>query len=297
MSVDHSSMTPTEVRLGLFRNGYHPLPLNFKNPIRSGWQNGFDLNEGEIELWATSWPNAANTGILTRHTPVLDIDILVKEAAEAAEALVAEQTKSDSVLVRIGLPPKRAIPFRTDAPFAKINVPLIAPNGEEHKIEFLGDGQQAVVDGVHPDTHAPYSWHGGSPIEIPRSDLPSIDGPTAHKLVDDIVALLIEQHGYRSPSPGPRPMPGEACLPTPSMPSSTPSRPGVWTRIITQPGSGSRMRPVPPTVPSGGLCKNSLPISPKPSAEPSSLLGCDPAYSSSSPMTVQASAESAKACR
>jgi hypothetical protein len=32
MSVDHSTMTPTEVRLGLFRNGYHPLPLNGKNP-------------------------------------------------------------------------------------------------------------------------------------------------------------------------------------------------------------------------------------------------------------------------
>jgi hypothetical protein len=198
MSVRHSSTTSTEVRLKLFRNGYHPLPLNFKNPnIRKGWQNGFNLNEGEIKLWATSWPNATNTGILTRDTPVLDIDILDKEAAEAVEALVAEQTNSDYVLVRIGQPPKRAIPFRTDVPFAKITVPLIAPNGEEHKIEFLGDGQQAVVDGIHPDTHAPYSWHGGSPIEVPRSDLPSIDGPRAHKLVDDIVALLIEQYGYR----------------------------------------------------------------------------------------------------
>jgi hypothetical protein len=32
MSGHHSSMTPTEVRLRLFRNGYNPLPLNGKNP-------------------------------------------------------------------------------------------------------------------------------------------------------------------------------------------------------------------------------------------------------------------------
>jgi len=31
MSVDYSAMTPTEARLRLFRNGYHPLPLNGKN--------------------------------------------------------------------------------------------------------------------------------------------------------------------------------------------------------------------------------------------------------------------------
>ena len=191
-------MTPTEVRLRLYRSGYHPLPLNFKNPnIRSGWQNGFNLNEGEIELWATSWPNATNTGILTRHTPVLDIDILDKEAAETAEALVAEQINSDYLLVRIGLPPKRAIPFQTSTPFAKINMPLIAPNGEEQKIEFLGDGQQIVVDGIHPDTKAPYSWHGGVLGEIARADLPSIDEAAARKLVDEIVELLIAQYGYR----------------------------------------------------------------------------------------------------
>ena len=38
-----------------------------------------------------------------------------------------------------------------------------SPNGEEHKIEVLCNGQQVVVDGVHPDTHRPYTWHGGRP--------------------------------------------------------------------------------------------------------------------------------------
>jgi hypothetical protein len=33
-------------------------------------------------------------------------------------------------VVRIGNPPKRAIPFRKDTPFDKITVNLIAPNGD-----------------------------------------------------------------------------------------------------------------------------------------------------------------------
>src|SRR5262245_51949636 len=32
MSVHHRAMTPTEVRLPLYRDGFHPLPLNGKSP-------------------------------------------------------------------------------------------------------------------------------------------------------------------------------------------------------------------------------------------------------------------------
>jgi hypothetical protein len=195
-------MTPTEIRLGLFHNGYNPLPLVGKNPNINGenWQiKRRQTNPEEIKLWAEpgGYPHATNTGMLTRHVPTLDIDIRDKDAAEASEALVAEQFDTGRVLVRIGLSPKRAIPFRTDEPFAKISETLIAPNGDEHKIEFLGDGQQVVVDGTHPDTKLPYRWYGGELTAVHRDNLPEIDYERARKLVDDIVALLIEQHGYR----------------------------------------------------------------------------------------------------
>ncbi len=46
---------------------------------------------------------------------------------------------------RIGKAPKRAIPFRTADPFAKITVNLIAANGSTgEKIEFMCTGQQVV---------------------------------------------------------------------------------------------------------------------------------------------------------
>jgi hypothetical protein len=44
----------------------------------------------------------------------------------------------------------------------------------------LGDGQQIVVNGTHPDTHRPYFWHGGEPgPKLRREDLPLITAETA----------------------------------------------------------------------------------------------------------------------
>ena len=61
------------------------------------------------------------------------------------------------VLMRIGRPPKRAFLFRTDEPFNKIAINFVARNGgAAEKLEFLGDGQQVVVAGIHPDTSKPY---------------------------------------------------------------------------------------------------------------------------------------------
>jgi hypothetical protein len=214
MSVHHGS--PTEVRLRLYHSGYHPLPLSGKNPEVNGkdWQKKrLETNPDEIRLWETMYQYAINTGVLTKFTPCLDIDILDQEAAEEIEALVRERYEDGGyVLTRIGLPPKRAIIFRTDEPFKKINVSLIAvnesdPERREQKIEFLADGQQLAAFGIHPDTHAPYRWHGGSIGDIKREALPYIRGAEAQRLVDEIIEILTSNYGYRlknekKPPPG-----------------------------------------------------------------------------------------------
>jgi hypothetical protein len=192
-------MTPTDVRMTLRGNGYMPLPLNGKAPPLQKWQQKFETNAEEIDLWGTTWPNANNTGILCRFTPTLDIDILDADAAAAVEALVRERFEDGGhVLTRIGLPPKRAIPFRTQEPFAKIVVPLIAPNGDtKQKLEFLSDGQQVVVDGIHPDINKPYAWFGKSLLDVPRDELPYIRAADAQQLIDDAAELLVAEHGYK----------------------------------------------------------------------------------------------------
>jgi hypothetical protein len=190
---------PTDLRQQLLDGGYFPLPLRGKAPdVLKGWQKKFDTNPDEIAMWAKTWPDARNTGILTKFTPTLDIDVTHPEAARAVADLAAERFEERGyILQRTGKAPKVAIPFRTDAPFPKIIANLVAPDGGGHKIEFLCDGQQVVVDGTHPDTGKPYSWHGGDPGRIAHQDLPHLTQADARQLVDDAVKVLVGQFGFR----------------------------------------------------------------------------------------------------
>ena len=131
--------------------------------------------------------------------PCVDIDILDADAADACEQLLRDRFgDTGSVIVRVGRPPKRAVPFQTAKPYDKISVSLIAPNGDtSQKIELLCDGQQVVVAGIHPDTQRPYAWHGGVLGDIKRTDLPHLNEAEAKMLVRDLVELLVAEHGYK----------------------------------------------------------------------------------------------------
>jgi bifunctional DNA primase/polymerase-like protein len=160
--------TVLEVRQALVDRGYVPIPVEGKIPLQKEWQKTENVSRAMLEMWAKTWPRANNTGILTKFTPTLDADILNEPAAIAIEDLVRERSEERGyILPRIGKPPKRAIPFRTLDPFAKITVNLIAANGNAgEKIEFMCDGQQIVAAGIHPDTGKPYSWPLGNPTRV-----------------------------------------------------------------------------------------------------------------------------------
>jgi hypothetical protein len=188
----------TEQRQRLRGAGFSPIPVQGKIPTLEAWQKKVDTNADEIELWERVFPHAASTGVLTRATPTIDIDILNPAAAEAIEALAQERFEERGyVLIRIGQPPKRAILLRTDAPFKKIVGNVIAPDGSQQKIELLGDGQQVVVSGIHPTTGKPYSWHGGEPGQIKWADLPYVTEAEARAFVGDAVQLLVREHGFK----------------------------------------------------------------------------------------------------
>jgi hypothetical protein len=176
-----------------------------KRPPMSDWPKLFETNVGEIALWERVWHIAENTGVFCRNTPTLDIDIDAAEASEAVEMLVRERHEEHgNILVRFGKAPRRAIPFQTNEPFKKITGNVIAPDGSEQKIEFLCDGQQVIVAGIHPDTHKPYSWHGGTPETTPRESLPYVRAGDAQALVEAAVDLLCSEHGYRRKADRPK---------------------------------------------------------------------------------------------
>jgi hypothetical protein len=186
-----------DYRITIRRNGYQPLPINGKVPRIKKWSTSFfDRSEEEIKRWDRRWADHISTGILTGPTPALDIDILEPAIAEAAEQWVrrrlAQAQPKAAVLRRIGKAPKRAILFRTDQPFAKIKVTLAIPGyTNENKIEFLGLGQQIVVDGVHPDTRQSYVWLDRSPADTPVTALPFTDEEAAQELVKELSDYLV----------------------------------------------------------------------------------------------------------
>ena len=97
----------------LRQRGFSPIPVNGKRPAFDQWQEKTETNTQEIELWEHLFPYAPNTGILTRKTPAIDVDITNPEAAEAVEALARDRFEERGYfLVRIGLPPKKALPQR-----------------------------------------------------------------------------------------------------------------------------------------------------------------------------------------
>jgi hypothetical protein len=200
----------TAYRKALLRAGFLPVPCIGKMVHLPDWTNIRELTDEIIETWAVTRPDHLNTGILTRSTPTIDIDVLDEQVAEEIEALFGNALESSAV--RIGMPPKRAIPFRTDKPFKKITARFRAPSGQVHKVEVLGDGQMIVTNGVHPDTGKPYRWHGGEPGEkLRHDDLPPLTAEDATRYVRAAAEIMRRHgweeinHGHKTNGAGPNP--------------------------------------------------------------------------------------------
>jgi hypothetical protein len=184
----------TAYRKRLLAAGYKPLPVNGKAPPIPGWQDTVPTNDIIIR-WEDKYPDATNTGVLTRNIPAIDIDVLDPAVADELQQ-IAERIIGISA-VRIGQAPKRAMLYRADVPFDKLSTPIFtSPDGRTHKVEILCRGQQIVVHGVHPDTHRPYTWRGGEPgPELNRDALPPLSAKQANEFII-AAAKCMAAHGW-----------------------------------------------------------------------------------------------------
>jgi hypothetical protein len=172
----------TTCRKRLLAAGYRPIPVNGKVPPIAGWQ-GIEATKAMIDAWETSCAHATNTGILTRNTAAIDIDVLDAAVADELQH-IAERLIGRSP-VRIGQAPKRAMLYRANVPFEKLATPVcFSSDGRAHKVEVLCDGQQIVIDGIHPITRAPYIWSGGEPgPDLKRDALPVLAAEQAAEFI------------------------------------------------------------------------------------------------------------------
>jgi hypothetical protein len=205
------------LRLQLLQAGYlglvplfgkEPPVFGKNNPKKglAGWQKIESVTPAMLDMWDKTWPDAQNTGVLTRTMPTLDLGILDEAAAYSCQQYVQGRYEDAGyLLIRVGKAPKFAIPFRTEEPFKKIVVNLIAPDGSEgQKIEFLADGEQVVVAGTHPETQRVYSWSNGGLEQVKHEDLPYTREEEARQLIDELVDLLERGHGYKRASGRPK---------------------------------------------------------------------------------------------
>ena len=160
----------------LIDNGYSILPIQagVKSPGRytnGVWSNYPDWSrhcdrpttEIEVGIWA-QWPGCA-IGIAAGTVCGVDIDIHDAEVAHLVE-VKAREMLGNTPCVRIGLPPKRLLVYRTSQPFR---------SRKTKPLEILCHGTQFVAYGIHPDTGRPYQWPHDGMVETDISALPEVD--------------------------------------------------------------------------------------------------------------------------
>ncbi len=169
------------VPIALFKAGYRdliPVPRGQKGPTMKGWQN-HQATAVEVKDWTSK---GVNVGMLAKNFGCIDIDVmdsqLVSKIVPIAWDIIGPTPR------RIGQPPKCLMPYRTDFPMKKQTF-AATKDGVTHSIEFLGDGQQYIVHGMHPNGK-PYRWADGNLFEIKPDNLP---GLTIERLAEFYQAL------------------------------------------------------------------------------------------------------------
>jgi P4 family phage/plasmid primase-like protien len=125
--------------------------------------------------------NKANVGLAAARFPALDIDCTDEGLALIVEKVAVEIL--GKAPQRIGRFPKRLLMYRTDEPFARMRL-WVKLAGKQHLVEMLGQGQQFVIEGIHPATLEPYKWDQ----DLPAPDaLATVDRGIVENFFDRLV--------------------------------------------------------------------------------------------------------------
>lgn len=138
------------------------------------------------------WQPRPNLGMALGECGFLDGDIL-HPALIHLSPMVYELalTILGPAPIRIGRAPKFGLLYRLEAPFRRQAVKFhLSENPDAAAlVEFLAEGQQAVVAGTHPDTRQPYVWDQ-DPTRIGLADLPLVSQADVALFMQRLCALL-----------------------------------------------------------------------------------------------------------
>lgn len=178
-----------KTRQPLIDNGYVPLPVvpSDKRPAVKGWAepdylppSGFATHNCGVACGRGKYPIAA-----------VDIDVLEPKIAQAMLEYVLHNC--GETVYRIGKAPKVLLVYRAAKPGMRKRV---SRRYEIGRVEVLGEGQQFVSFGIHPDTKQPYEWLGKAPTDLQAGELPAID----EKAIGDLIVhfeRIAQERGYK----------------------------------------------------------------------------------------------------
>ncbi len=158
--MNYSTPTYSEYGDALYAQGYIPIPIvkGKKYPAIKNWTQA-DTDEIDIARWIQQGKGDCGIGILTGNIVAIDIDVRDKKTADKLIKWCLQNI--GKAPIRFGNKPKALLVYRTDKPLTKISSPMYTNNlKQNHQIEILGQGQQFVAHGIHPDTNKPYEWKG-----------------------------------------------------------------------------------------------------------------------------------------
>ena len=179
----------------LFDAGYEVLPIlpNQKRPNISGWTTMNFRDRQILDHYIRQCPHFG-VGVKTGDVVIIDID------CPRGDLAIEFQDRCFSMLgeapVRIGKAPKRALCYRIDGePLDKKATKKYELDGTFFQVEVLGQGQQCVIYGVHPNTNAPYHWVGDSLEHLPFDQLVPVTEEQIDKLLREFCDRLGQVFG------------------------------------------------------------------------------------------------------
>lgn len=154
-------------------------PGRFRNGVWTGQKDWYtyEPTEADIGRWSDL---KANTGMKAGLFPALDVDIM--DVALVRRVLTIARDTLGLGAVRVGRRPKALVMYRLAddaALFGPVRLKFTL-NGSKHIVEFLGEGAQYLVGGIHPTTRRPYEWLGPlSPMQPEALPAINLDGVKA----------------------------------------------------------------------------------------------------------------------
>lgn len=132
----------------------------------------------ELQQWIT-WPGTG-VGVPGGNVVAIDLDVLDANLGLEIDRLCRHHL-GDTPALRIGLPPKRLLVFRTDTPFKGASFGAL---------EVLCQGRQFVGYGIHPKTGQPYAWPDEGLADLDITHLPLVTADAVQTFVQAAMAEI-----------------------------------------------------------------------------------------------------------